>query len=68
MTALFTNGSSRRWAQPASSPSTRVAIEEDGSALRFRRVEHIARLRRDSPRALTATGRARAGATRSSRG
>ena len=50
-----------------SEPVRQVAIDEDWSALRFRRVEHIARLRRDPARALTATGRARAGATRSSR-
>lgn len=48
-------------------PVRQVAIDEDWSALRFRRVEYIARLRRDPARALTATGRARAGATRSSR-
>lgn len=47
-------------------PVRQVAIDEDWSALRFRRVEHIATLRRDPARALTAHGRARATARRSS--
>jgi hypothetical protein len=36
-----------------------VAIDEDWSALRFRRVEYIKTLRRDPTRALTAQGKAR---------
>ena len=36
-----------------------VAIDGDWSALRFRRVEHIGRLRRDPSRAITGEGRRR---------
>jgi len=36
-----------------------VAIDEDWSALRFRRVEHIASLKRDPKRVLSAAGRSR---------
>lgn len=38
-----------------------VAIDEDWSALRFRRVQFIKTLKRDSKRALSAAGKARAG-------
>jgi hypothetical protein len=41
-----------------------VAIDEDWSALRFRRVEHITSLKRDPSRVLSASGRTRAAATR----
>jgi hypothetical protein len=47
-------------------PVRQVAIDEDWSALRFRRTEHIGTLRRDPARALSAAGKARASA-RSSR-
>jgi hypothetical protein len=36
-----------------------VAIDEDWSALRFRRVEHVKSLQRDPSRALSETGKAR---------
>jgi len=36
-----------------------VAIDEDWSALRFRRVEHIQSMKRDPKRAMSATGKAR---------
>jgi hypothetical protein len=45
-------------------PVRQVAIDEDWSALRFRRVEHITSLKRDPSRALSASGRTRAAATR----
>jgi hypothetical protein len=48
-------------------PVRQVAIDEDWSALRFRRAEHIGTLRRDPARALSATGQARASATRNRR-
>lgn len=38
-----------------------VAIDDDWSALRLRRVEHIAKLRRDPTRAMSASGKRRAG-------
>lgn len=38
-----------------------VAIDEDWSALRFRRVEYIKKMKRDPKRALTAEGRKRTG-------
>jgi hypothetical protein len=41
-------------------PVRMVAIDEDWSALRFRRVEFIKTLERGSARALTAEGRKRA--------
>jgi hypothetical protein len=44
-----------------------VAIDEDWSAMRFRRVEYIATLRRDPSRAMSARGKARAGEARSPR-
>jgi hypothetical protein len=40
-------------------PVRMVAIDDDWSALRFRRVEHIKQLTRDPQRALTARGKAR---------
>lgn len=43
-------------------PVRQVAIDEDWSALRFRRTEHIGTLRRDPARALSASGKARAAA------
>lgn len=45
-------------------PVRQVAIDEDWSALRFRRVEHITSLKRDPSRALSASGWSRAAATR----
>lgn len=39
-----------------------VAIDEDWSALRFRRVEHVKTLRRDPSRARSAAGKARSAA------
>jgi hypothetical protein len=36
-----------------------VAIDQDWSALRFRRVEHIRSMKRDEKRAMTARGKAR---------
>jgi len=41
-----------------------VAIDEDWSAVRFRRVEFIESITRDKERALTAQGRARSGKRR----
>lgn len=40
-------------------PVRQIAIDEDWSALRFRRVEHIKTMKRDPKRALTSRGRAR---------
>lgn len=40
-------------------PVRQVAIDEDWSALRFRRVEHIKSMTRDTSRALSEAGRAR---------
>lgn len=40
-------------------PVRQVAIDEDWSALRFRRVEYIKHLKRDATRTLSAQGRAR---------
>ena len=48
-------------------PVRQVAIDEDWSALRFRRVEYIATLRRDPSRALSERGKARASAPRTPR-
>ncbi|BCS35183.1 hypothetical protein TBR22_A44100 [Luteitalea sp. TBR-22] len=48
-------------------PVRGVAIDEDWSGLRFRRVEYIATLRRAPARALSAAGRAKASRTSSSR-
>lgn len=48
-------------------PVRQVALDEDWSALRFRRTEYISTLRRDPARALSAGGRARATGTRSPR-
>ena len=48
-------------------PVRQVAIDEDWSALRFRRAQYISTLRRDPTRAISAGGRARATATRSPR-
>jgi hypothetical protein len=48
-------------------PVRQVAIDEDWSAMRFRRVEYIATLRRDPSRAVSARGKARTGAARSPR-
>ncbi len=45
-------------------PVRPVAIDEDGSALRFRRVEYIASPKRHPDGALTAAGRAKAAAQR----
>jgi hypothetical protein len=45
-------------------PVRQVAIDEDWSALRFRRVEFIASMKRYPDRALTAAGRAKAAAQR----
>ncbi len=41
-----------------------VAVDEDWSALRFRRVEFIKDMKRDSKRALTAQGKAKSGRKR----
>jgi hypothetical protein len=41
-------------------PVRMIAIDEDWSALRFRRVEHIKSLKRDASRAATEQGKARA--------
>ena len=41
-------------------PVRQVAIDDDWSALRFRRVEHIKSLQRDPKRAVSAAGKARA--------
>ena len=48
-------------------PVRQVAIDEDWSALRFRRVEYISTLRRDPSRALSERGKARASAPRDHR-
>lgn len=48
-------------------PVRAVAIDEDWSGLRFRRVENIGSLRRDPSRALSATGKARTTTARSPR-
>ncbi len=48
-------------------PVRQVAIDEDWSALRFRRAEYISTLRRDPSRALSERGKARATAPRSPR-
>lgn len=48
-------------------PVRQVAIDEDWSALRFRRAQYISTLRRDPDRAISAGGKARASATRSPR-
>ncbi|RZT93695.1 hypothetical protein [Rivibacter subsaxonicus] len=47
-------------------PVRMVAIDEDWSALRFRRADQIGQMKRDPKRALSATGRAKAGAGRGS--
>ena len=49
-------------------PVRQVAIDEDWSALRFRRAEYISTLRRDPSRALSERGKARASAPRAPRG
>ena len=41
-------------------PVRQVAVDEDWSALRFRRIEHITRLARDPARAISADGKKRA--------
>ncbi len=41
-------------------PVRQVAIDEDGSALRFRRVEFVKTMTREKQRALTSVGRRRA--------
>ena len=48
-------------------PVRQVAIDEDWSALRFRRAQYISTLRRDPARAISAGGKARATGTRSPR-
>ena len=48
-------------------PVRQVAIDEDWSALRFRRAQLISSLRRDPARAISAGGKARAAGTRSPR-
>jgi len=48
-------------------PVRQIAIDEDWSALRFRRAQHISTLRRDPARAISAGGKARAAGTRSPR-
>lgn len=48
-------------------PVRLVAIDDDWSALRFRRAEYIATMRRDPSRAMSATGKARTSQGRSRR-
>ena len=48
-------------------PVRQIAIDEDWSALRFRRAQYISTLRRDPARAISAGGKARATGARSPR-